>query len=456
MSALRPYQLRAVYDLQVAFATSRTVLLQLPCGSGKTATIATGLLAPSVERGHRCVFLAGLEELLDDTAERLASLGLRVGIVQAGRRGDLGAPIQVASLWTLARRPEALPAATRVVLDEARCAAAGTVRRILARYPEALVCGLEAVPCRGDGQALSEFEALVRGPSIRELVELGHLVPTRVFAPDRWLERGVAEDPVEVVLGRAVGRRCAIFAPSAHLAREAAARLSALGHQTEAILDETPKSVRRTVRARLASGETRHLATVAALRAGFDAPVLDCAVLAQGCSSLASYLQSIGRVQRPCPETGKRDAWVFDLRGAVYLHGLPDEDRAWSLEGTQGKAGTQMLAALRRCAECHAVCVQVARCPQCGARLDSVDPRPLRVQRTELWDQRGVSDEERVRRWVDGAVRAMRMRKPGLSEEWCRRQVLRKPPAWARKALGLETHNQETHNPETQSPEALP
>lgn len=432
--SLRPYQLRAVHDLQVAFGSHRSVLLQLPCGAGKTATIATGLLAPSVSRGHQCLFLAGLEELLDDTASRLRGLGLRTGIVQADRPQDREAPVQVASLWTLARRPDSLPPATRVVLDEARCAAAGTVRRILARYPGALVCGLEAVPCRGDGRALDEFEALVRGPSIRELVQLGFLVPTQVFAPDRWLDKGVAEDPVSVVLDRARGRRCAIFAASAHLAREHAARLTDAGQRTEAILDETPRAVRRTVRERLASGETRHVVTVAALRAGFDAPVLDCAVLAQGCSSLASYLQSIGRVQRPCPETGKVDAWVFDLRGSVYLHGLPDADRAWSLEGTQGGAGPRALAALRRCLSCHAVATG-STCPVCGSSMVGADPRPLRVQRAELFSQSGMSQGERVARWLDGAVRAMRARRPELSEVWCRKAALRKPPAWVREAL---------------------
>jgi superfamily II DNA or RNA helicase len=76
------------------------------------------------------------------------------------------------------------------------------------------------------------------------------------------------------------------------------------------VLDSTPRDVRRGVRARLLSGETRHVVTCKALVKGFDAPVLDCAVLtSQG--TVTSYLQSVGRVLRPFE--GER-ALVIDRR----------------------------------------------------------------------------------------------------------------------------------------------
>src|SRR5262249_17008079 len=45
--------------------------------------------------------------------------------------------------------------------------------------------GLTATPCRSDGRGLGAiFEALVECPSIAELTANGHLVPTKVYAPN--------------------------------------------------------------------------------------------------------------------------------------------------------------------------------------------------------------------------------------------------------------------------------
>ena len=440
MSDLYPYQRDAVAAIQTAYREgARSVLLQLPTGGGKTHLSARGVIAPSVAKGRRVAFVADLEEIVDDTADRLRALGLTVGTVKAGRAADATAPVQVCSLQTLARRVDALPDAERVIIDEAHVSSARTAREILQAYRQrgALVLGLTATPARGDGQPLDEFERLVCGPSMRELIAAGALVSCTVFAPPRVLDKGVCEDPVQAVLTRAMERRCVVFAPDAAQAVRISTELTSAGHTTVAVLDGMGRDERRTVRQRLSAGTVQSLVTVRALQKGFDAPLLDCAVLTTH-GTVTTYLQSVGRVLRVC--AGKAGALVLDLRGAVYLHGLPEDDRVWSLEGTQGRAQHEKLTSLRRCADCHAVFPARKVCPRCGS-VHVVDPRPLRVQRAEMFAASDMPVEVRARKYVDATVRAMVRNSNGrMPEHIAVKRAREKAPAWVREAL--ETQQQ--------------
>jgi DNA repair protein RadD len=440
MDALRDYQARAVEGVQAAIrGGSRAVLLQLPTGAGKTASVVLGIIIPSIQYGRMFGFLAHLEELLDDTAGRVRRFGVACATVRAGRVSDPAAPVWVASTQTLAKmleRGEALPPCDRLVIDEAHRSSSRTLRAIIAYYKArgTLILGLSATPARGDDQPLDEFDTMVCGPSVRELIDAGHLVQLVVHAPAKVLTRGVAEDPADVVNLRCVGRRCMVFAPTAADAVSIAARIPG----AETILDSTPWEVRRTVRDRLASGETQHLVTVRALLEGFDAPIIDVIILCVAATTIVVYQQAIGRGARPytCPVTGrmKRDCQVYDLRGAVHLHGLPDDARRWSLEGAQGRSAVERPVALRRCDDCHAIYAPRTVCPACGS-VFSTATKLLRVQRNALFEASGVPIGVRFDQWLSGAVRAITTRRPDISVAWARTAVLKKPPTWVRSYL---------------------
>lgn len=433
--SLRPYQTRFVADVQAAFrepledgGRCRAVVGQMPTGAGKSASAIEGFIVPSVSRGQRVIFFADLGEILDDAAARISAAGARVGVFRAGHTFDRSADVCVASLQTCARRLGELPDATRVIVDECHGSEAPTVKAVLARYPSALVLGLTATPSRGDGAPLAEFQRLVCGPSMRELIRLENLVRPVVFAPDRVLERGVARDPIEVIAENAE-RRFAVFAPDAATADRIARDASSLGHATVAVLDGMGREERAGVRARLASGEVRSLVTVRALVKGFDAPVLDAVILTQT-GSVTSYLQSVGRALRAHP--GKSDALVWDLRGAVYLHGLPEDDRAWSLDGAQGRSTAERPQGLRRCGTCHAVFPPVTRCPRCGSVLVA-DPRPMRVQRAEMFEASGIPAAKRAESYVASVERTLIQR--GMPAHVAARRAREKAPQWVREAL---------------------
>jgi superfamily II DNA or RNA helicase len=79
-----------------------------------------------------------------------------------------------------------LPEADLMFIDECHHARAATYQRLLQKYPHAILIGLTATPCRGDGRGLGNvFDVLIECPSVAELTRDGFLVPARIYAPSR-------------------------------------------------------------------------------------------------------------------------------------------------------------------------------------------------------------------------------------------------------------------------------
>jgi DNA repair protein RadD len=424
MIALRAYQADIVNDVAAAFRDgARAVVMQLGTGGGKTAT-ASALLARSVAKGRRAVFLAHLDSLLEDTSTRLRASGLHAGFVQAGKPTDGAAPIQVASMQTLHARGER-PPADLVIIDEAHRAMGASVRGILDAYPKAWLLGLTATPQRGDAKPLGDvFDRLVSGPSNAWLTREGYLVPCDVLAPAEYNENGLVDGPVAAYARHAAGTRAIVFAANVAHAEQLAAEFNAAGFVARCVTGETSRDERRAVRDAVTSGEVRVLVGVGVFIEGFDLPAIETVILARAFSVTGSFLQSIGRGLRPCPETRKTRCTVIDLRGSVHLHGLPDDDRVWSLTGKAVRRA-DTITALRRCAECLAIFRPAARCPRCGAETVAAARIPRVLTRAEkLANWSSVPADRRDARYVERLrlLATTRMRMPAhRAEEWALR-----------------------------------
>ncbi len=84
----------------------------------------------------------------------------------------------------------------------------------------------------------------------------------------------------------------------------------------------------------------------------------------------------MGRTLRPSP--GKAEAIIIDLVGNTAAHGLPEQDRHWSLErGLFHKAETPV-----RCPHCLTVSLPGTMRCRCGHRIDvrKVAARDFRVR----------------------------------------------------------------------------
>lgn len=383
---LRPYQERSIAAVRAAYcAGARRVVLVAPTGAGKTA-MGVGVVSGALAKGRRVLWLAHRRELVGQASARLDLVGATAhGVLLAGHpRQAPAAPIQVASVQTLtARGSSALPPADIIILDEAHHAVAATWRDLAAAYPRAeLVLGLTATPERGDRTPLGDvFQALVAEIRMSELLEGGFLVPCDVVAPAK-AQDDLAEDPLDALAKHAPGRPAILFGASVAHAQELAEQARRRGLRAECVDGATATDKREAALAAFSAGRLDVITNVFVLTEGFDAPRAEVCVLARGCSATGTYLQMVGRVLRPSPNTGKRRAMLIDLRGLVHVHGMPDDERAYSLTGRAIRVGAEDLPPLRQCRACGATFRWRPACPRCGA---TQPPRPApRVKRAAI------------------------------------------------------------------------
>jgi DNA repair protein RadD len=369
---LRPYQERAISDLRAQFAAGkRAACLVLPTGGGKTV-IAAAIVRGAVERGNRVLFLAHRSELLDQTVSKLEHAGIsNVRLVRAAvTRGSETAPVTVASIPTLTRR-ENLPAADLVVFDECHHVVAKTWAKLAERYRSSRLLGMTATPQRSDGKSLGDiFDSIVVGSTVRELTDLGYLVPCRVWAPGGITNAGeIAVSPAEAYLQHASGKRAVIFCVTVEHAERVAAEMPV---PCGVVHGEMPAGERARVLSRLKSGELLAVANVHVLTEGWDMPEVEVCIMTRKPDHSGTYLQCIGRVLRPAP--GKTEAILLDLGGSVWTHGCPDSSRDYTLDGEGIARADEEREPIRQCPTCGSVFLSPGdgMCPQCGVQLPAM------------------------------------------------------------------------------------
>jgi DNA repair protein RadD len=400
---LRDYQLGSYNGVRAAAAAVRRVCLVIPTGGGKTR-VGTFMSLRAAERSFRVAWLTHRTELLDQAADAHAAAGLEVGTIgdRAERPPNPAAAVQICSIQTLVERG-LRPDADLVIVDEFHRFAAPTFAAKLAEYPAARIVGLTATPERSDGLGLGTIcDRLVVGARIGELVAAGHLVPANLIRPPERLRSGViAERPVDAYLAYAAGLRCVVFSSTVAVAEKHASEFAARGISVATISGESDPDFRREAFRRLRSGELQVLCNVNVAVEGVDVPEIGAVILARSFGSGGAYLQAIGRALRPVD--GKEAAVIVDLTGASHIHGHPEEDRLYSLEGT-GIRRASDAAGLAYCRVCSAPLPPGVACAECGtAPREQKAPRVVHAP-LELAARRqaqGVDHRARnLARWI--------------------------------------------------------
>jgi DNA repair protein RadD len=410
MSELRPYQVDIIGRFHDAVdAGRRRILLVAPTGAGKTV-IASAIVHTAVERGQRILFFSHRREITKQTCEKLFALGIDAGIIQAGWPARPGQSVQVASVQTLTARAIRgsaieLPPADLVIVDEGHHSMAETYRKVIDKYPDAILLGLTATPCRKDGRGLGNiFEVLVECPQVAELIALDFLVGTVVYAPSETPDlqgiRTQAGDYVESQLAermnttKLVGdilthwfrhgarRKTVVFGVDVAHSRHLCDEFEKAGVRAGHIDGSTPKEERDAILARLTRGDIDVICNCAVLTEGVDIPAVSCIVLARPTKSMGLFRQMIGRGLRPAP--GKTDCIVLDHAGATLEHGFAEDPVQWSLstdrraanpthEKRKAAGGKSRLC---DCSRCGALRTAGERCRSCGF-LPAPPPRSV-------------------------------------------------------------------------------
>lgn len=302
-------------------------------------------------------------------------------------------------------------------------AVAGQWRNITDANPRAYLLGLSATPERLDGKGLGVecggvYETLVLGPSVRSLIEQGYLSQPRVFAPpidfnsdslktiagDYDVKQMAEMLDRPQIIGDAVKHYAKIcpnmpaiaFCATIEHAQHTAEQFCQAGFKFKSIDGTMSDYERRDAIEGLGSGRYDGLTSCNIISEGTDIPVVGCAIFLRKTKSLGLYLQQAGRVLRPY--SGKKYSIILDHVRNVEMHGFPDDDREWSLEGRKKRNrqdGEQLF--VRTCLNCYACYPsKLTSCPVCGCEnstktrqeIEYIDAELLEMKRLERIDER--------------------------------------------------------------------
>lgn len=414
--ALRDYQADVIERTRAALRRVRRVLVQAPTGAGKTV-LASFMVGQTTARGQAAWFICHRAELVEGTSKTFHKFGQPHGIIAAGHPMTPGQLAQVCSIQTLVNRLEHLQAPRLAIVDEAHHCSATQWAAVVGWLRErgALVVGLSATPRRLDGKGLNaHFDGLVLGPSVAWLMERGHLSRYRVFAPPGPDMTGVRKQMGDYAKGetekrvdrpkllgdivdhwhrRARGLRTVAFGVTVAHSQHIAEQFRAAGVTAAHLDGGTPKGERARIIRDYAEGRLQVITNVDLFGEGFDLAAIaqrdvtvDCVIQARPTQSLALHLQQVGRALRPQP--GKT-AIIMDHAGNTQRHGLPDDEREWTLDGQPKRKGAANDNAPPPPVTCAGCFGQVRRplpprCPHCGHQLEQERSGEVKVAEGEL------------------------------------------------------------------------
>ena len=384
---LYPDQQDCIAKLRDAFRQFRAPLFVAPTGFGKTIVFAY-ITRQMHQKQRRVVIGVHRIELVNQVSRALTAWGVPHGILSPGHPYT-DHPVQVASVFTLARRVSYFPEPYLFIIDEAHHARRdSTWGKIMVLWRNAYKLGVTATPIRLDGAGLGDmFDTMVLGPSPQTLIDAGRLSPLRIFAPPTIDTTGLhlqagdfkkgelserADKPSIIgdVIGHyrrhAEGRRTIAFCVSVEHAHHIAQGFRDAGIRAIAVDGGMQGDVRDDAIRSFADGHVTVLASCDLVSEGFDVPGIECGLLLRPTASTGLYLQQVGRCLRAVG--GKHDAIILDHVGNTARHGWPAAERNWQLTTTgPGKKGKSDAPTLRVCEKCFAATRTPAlACCHCG------------------------------------------------------------------------------------------
>lgn len=415
--SLRPYQEENVFEIRGYYGTgSKAVLYQCPTGGGKTVVFSY-ITAEASKKRNKVLILVHRIELLEQAYEKITSAGIHCGIINSNYTPDPFARVQVASVQTYVSRMAVLVHDfDLIIIDECHHSNAGSWRKIIQANTKAKLLGVTATPVRTDGSGLGAdsggfYDSIVLGPTPRFLIDNGFLVQPRVFGPKHKLDfsdvdmiggdfsrkKSAKKIDKPEITGDAVaeyskycpGAPCIVFCVNVEHAKHVAAEFRQAGFISEYVDGTFETDERKRILGGLGDGTMQVAVTVDLVSEGTDIPNVVCAILLRKTASLGLFIQQVGRALRPVYAKGfdlnttdgrlaaieashKPFAFIFDHVGNCLTHGLPDDERDWSLDGKKQSKRSMKLAEdevslnIRQCPKCYAVNKTSPKCPGCG------------------------------------------------------------------------------------------
>lgn len=358
----RQYQTNLISSIAASWYAqgNRRVMAQASCGSGKTLVLAW-IVEEFVKQDLRCLVLAHRTELINQAVEKLENVvNEPVGVIKAGIRANYDRLVQVGSVQSMKSRMDKLPEFDLIVVDEAhRTTKTGSYSAVIDRYPNAKILGVTATPIRLDGKGFRGVydDLICCEATTADLIEMGSLSQYKYYACEKPMsvlglkKRGgdfkvediEQQNPVEIVANQVIesykrhlmGKQAIVFATSVPHSIAIAEALRDSGLRAHHLDGMSSSDERVSAMALFRNREIDILTNCGLFDEGVDIPALDGVIVARPTASLSRYIQMTARPLRPCE--GKQHAIIIDLADNYERHGMPDDDRDWTLDGIPKK-----------------------------------------------------------------------------------------------------------------------
>lgn len=418
MLVLRSYQERAVDGIRSCYRRRvRRVLLVMPCGSGKTVVFSKIAQGAAVKE-KSVALIAHRKELITQCSDKLKKFGVEHGIIKAGFEPDYAHGIQVASVQTLQKRTDKIKP-DMLIADEAHHSQSAQWQGVIAAFPDALLLGVTASPIFGNGKTLNGYyDEIVMGPTVRELIQDGYLVDTKVYAPppvcdlsnvgstagdynksdldDAMRKRSITGDAIDHYRRLAAGLQAICYTVTIKHAQEVAEQFREAGFSFYAIDGTMGDDERDGLLRDFAMKKINGLVSCDLISEGTDIPNAQVAIKLRPTMSFGLDIQQNGRINRPVYADGfdletregriaaiaaspKPFAIDLDHVNNIHHHGMPDDVIVWSLTEKPRKAtegGTSV--PVTQCSQCYLAFRSASpACPGCGFVREIQDRKPM-------------------------------------------------------------------------------
>ena len=366
------YQKDMAMRIEKAFRLYRSVMAQMPTGTGKTVVLASVVESFLGEHPLKSVWIVAhrreLVSQIQETIERVFSN--RLAEKEDGSSDNLiekpldsslftlrSSLIKAMSIQWLARHYDEIGEEPgMIVIDEAHHALAKTYKEMWDRFPKAKFLGLTATPCRLNGKGFIDlFDVLVQSWSVPEFISKGRLatydfvsiksngVTQRLI--DSLQKRGADGDyqnkEMDMLLNKRPSierlyrsfeeygkdRKGIVYAINISHAKKIVELYQEHGIKAVAIDSNTPAAERQADIEAFKKGDIQVLVNVDIFSEGFDCPDVEFVQLARPTLSLAKYLQMVGRGLRVAK--GKKCCVIIDNVGLYRVFGLPSQIWDW-------------------------------------------------------------------------------------------------------------------------------
>jgi len=391
---LRPYQVDLINDLYRKLNEGhKRVAIIAGTGAGKTV-IGGQICAHAEGAGKRLMFLVHLDVLVGQTYEKMKSFGLHCGFIKAGWDENREAPIQIASIQTMAKRRwwKQWPADV-VFYDEGHITLFSQVgKSVLKTFPNAVHLVMTATPERLGKEQLGDYmDTLVASPVPSDLQQRGFLAAMKYYSmpadgvANLQEVKTVRGDYDEVGLKNACdrpeliekiiqewqrlcpGKRTIAFCVDIEHARHVAEAFRAAGIAADTVEGGTPIKERQRMYQDLQTKTILVLTSCNVISIGFDEPSVEVGLMLRPTQSSAMHLQQIGRVMRISPQTGKQYGIILDQAGNLERLGFPEDIKDYSLPHQQDSSGGGKPPPTKPCPQCGRIVLSfIVKCPDCS------------------------------------------------------------------------------------------